>query len=248
MNTDNIYEQKFKILSFLIDNKSQLTPYYLLSYMQEVAWAHVNEYHLGWDYLQQYNMFWAIIRYHIIIERMPKWNEEVSLQTWGKPYSTLVQPRDYEMLDNNGNTIIRATSSWVILEKNTSKVQKMDDFGFKYFENEHKNAIVENVPKIQKFNFSGTPVYKHVVYSDIDINQHVNNARYFQWAMDEFSSEFHFKNEIKEIFINYLTQAKSNDSYAVQQKETESGNFNTNIISLNDNRELCRIKTIWEPI
>ncbi len=247
MNCNNIYEQKFKILSFLIDNKSQLKPYYLLSYLQEVAWAHVNEYNIGWDYLNHCNKFWAIIRYHIIIERMPKWNEEVILQTWGKPYGNLLQPRDFEMIDSNKNIIIRATSSWVILDKTTGKPQKLDDYKFKYFENKEKNAIFECAPKIEKTNFFNSPVIKQVVYSDLDINQHVNNARYFQWTMDEFSSEFHMKYELKEIFVNYIAQAKSGESYAVNYQEIKPGTFNTLIFSPDDNREFCRIKTIWNP-
>lgn len=246
MTDKNIYEQQFAIPSYFVNSKSELTPQQLLLMMQEVAWAHVDRHNIGWDYLYQFNMFWAITRLHVKIYRMPKWNETVRLRTWGKISEHLTHFRDHEMADENGTIIMEATSTWVILDFTTGRPQKIENMPSYLYINEHKNAISENAPKIKAIAFpENERVYKPVVYSDIDVNQHVNNSKYMQFALDAFEMDYIEEHELKEFFINYMWQAKKGDSYAVQFQETEPHRFITSIFSQN-NRELSRIETRWE--
>lgn len=246
MNDENIFEQKFTVFSYLTDRKSQLSPKDLLILMQEVAWAHVDSHDIGWSYLKQRGQFWALIRLYIKIDRFPKWNEQITIRTWGKPSDMLMHYRDHEILDEEGNVIIRSTSAWVILDFATAKPQKVDALPTHLYINTIKNAIKELPPKIQKVTFPEERAYKPVAYSDIDVNQHVNNSKYLQFAIDELDIEYVTGHDLKEIKINYIHQAKAGDYYAVQHVEVEPGNFITGIFSKEDARELCRLQTAWE--
>jgi acyl-ACP thioesterase len=46
-----------------------------------------------------------------------------------------------------------------------------------------------------------------VGYSDIDINEHLNNAKYIDYIMDCFSLKLHKKYNISSIQIDYLHEA-----------------------------------------
>ena len=44
---------------------------------------------------------------------------------------------------------------------------------------------------------------RQVLYSDIDLNQHMNNARYIDWALDVLDLELHRNHFISEVTIHY---------------------------------------------
>ncbi|MEG1556302.1 MAG: thioesterase [Bacteroidales bacterium] len=242
------FEKKIKIPSYLVDNQLNLTPTSLLSLMQEVAGEHSNLYNIGWYFLSQYHMFWALIKLHIKIERMPIWNEEILCTTWEKTHDFIIQPRDYEIFDSEGKLLIAATSSWVILDQEHGKPQKIDHFRNIMREQQDIHAIVEKAPKINKIDLPEKErcVFKPVLHSDLDMNDHVNNTKYAQWLVDDMGHLFSQTHLLKELFINYIAQAKCGEYYAIQTEEKAPNNFISSIITQEESREICRLQTIWE--
>lgn len=243
MNSSKCFEQDYQILSYFLDRKGQLSPYHLLKLMQETAWGHVDANNVGWNYLKQFNQFWALIRVHVIVDRFPKWNEEVVLRTWGKPSDALLHYRDHEMVDREGNVIIRSTSSWVILDFDSGKPQKVSIPSHLYTNGE-LNAIAEKPPKIKMFDYGTEHSFQPVLYSDIDVNQHVNNSNYLQFVINHFDPQYIASHRLKEFYVNYISQLKLGDSYAVKHIETEPNHFISSVI--HPQGEACRIETIWE--
>ncbi|MDL2308666.1 hypothetical protein LJC53_03670 [Bacteroidales bacterium OttesenSCG-928-C03] len=247
MNDKNIYEQDFTIYSYLTDCNGYLAPKQLLSLMQEVAWAHVDKHNIGWDYLFQFNQFWALTRLHVKILRMPKWNEKIKIKTWGKLSEMLTHYRDHEVLDEDGNLIIAATSTWVILDFTTGRPQRVENLPTYLYVNEHRNAIVENAPKIKRVSFAENErVFQPVLFSDIDVNQHVNNSFYLQFAIDALDFDYVKNHRVSEIFLNFTWQAKAGDCYAVQSSEIAPDDIVSFIFSKEEGRELARVRTKWE--
>ncbi|MDL2239543.1 hypothetical protein LJC25_02975 [Bacteroidales bacterium OttesenSCG-928-K03] len=239
------FEKNFTVNSFFVDESRELTLPNLMCFFQEVAWEHVNNNNCGWDFLQKYNVFWAVIRFRLVIDRMPKWNETIKIVTWGKPVERIVHPRDFEVYDEKGNKIIIATSSWLILDVETFKPREV------HFEGEdevrvNEHAIRENVPRTPKIEHNNKSKVREVLYSDLDMNRHVNNTRYLLWALDNFSHDFHKSHKIKECIINFVSQAMCGMDYYIAQEEVEPNNFVSNIIVAESNQELCSVQTIWD--
>ena len=248
MQETNVHEQDFIITSCFIDCKSQLSSQCMLLLMQEVALGHVDKHDIGWDYLRQFNQSWVLIRMHVKIIRMPQWKETITLKTWGKLSEGLTNFRDYEMIDKNGNVIVAATSTWVILDFTTGRPQKAQHLPTHLYINEYKNAIVENAPKIKHLSFpENEREYKPVLYSDIDVNQHVNNSKYLQFAIDALPFDYVQKHTLKEFYLNFTRQAKLSDAYSVQYEKIEEGNFIANIYLKEEGVELAKVQTVWTP-
>ncbi|MDR1758099.1 MAG: hypothetical protein LBR51_03965 [Bacteroidales bacterium] len=248
MDNHNIFEQEFPVFSYYVDYNRKLAPHYLLLMMQEVAWAHVEYHHIGWEFLAKANRFWALIRLHVQIDRMPRWNEVVRLRTWGKPADLLLHYRDHEMVDEQGNVIIRSTSAWVILDFKTGRPQKAEDLPTHLYVNNTRHAIEKRAPKIKTITLSETnPEYKPVLFSDLDVNQHVNNSKYLQFAIDAFDMNFLKTHELKDFNINFTRQAKAGDMYAVQFQEESPFSFISSIYA-KEGGELARVQTSWKPI
>ncbi len=242
----NIFEQTFTIRSYQVDNETFLTIPSLFSMMQEVAWEHANRHEAGRDFLHPLNLFWALSKVYVKINRLPKWNEKVTFKTWGKEVKFLTHPRDYELYDESGELLLAATSNWIILDTFQFKPQKVE---FRYasdYTYNQKDAVSVKVPKLKAIDFQDEmPHFNPVLYSDLDMNQHVNNAKYLQWLLDSHSYKNFSISNIKEIAINYISQAKLGDNYAIKTVSVEPNANLSSLFGKNKGEEYCRIYIGW---
>ena len=103
--------------------------------------------------------------------------------------------------------------------------------------------------KPQKIQIPATNAVKSevqtVVPSDIDMNLHVNNTKYVQWAMDCVPLAFQQQYTPCEISVNFLSQARIGENYFV---ETYCNKliFTHLIVSQKDNRKLATVESKWK--
>ncbi len=246
MQYPNIFESKIKVQSYLIDDEMQLSMPGLFGLIQEISSEHVSLCNIGWQHLKSKNLFWVLSKIQLQIQRLPQWSENIILRTWGKKPDLLVNPRDYEIVTENNELLLKGTSTWLILDGITGKIQKLDQFDENLVYPKDLSAIDERPGKVQKIDISGKCKYSHVLNSDIDMNKHVNNSHYIQWAVDSVSLFFKKSYRLKNAIVNYISQAKLGDMYGVISKRISKNLFITSIFSQEDNKEFCRIQSEWE--
>jgi acyl-ACP thioesterase len=246
MDYPEILEHNLKIYSYLVDDEMNLSMPALFGLIQEISSEHVNKCNIGWQNLRKSNLFWVLSKIHIKIARLPRWSEDIIIRTWGKCHDLLVNPRDYEMEDNEGNLMMKATSSWVILDAENGKIKKLDEFDDRLvYPKEKEDAITTRAPKVPKIDIQEECNFNIVLNSDIDMNKHVNNAHYVQWALDSVNQIFRQTHRLVEVVINYLSQAKLGDYYGIISKHIAENEYITSIFSKEGNLEFCRIQSIW---
>ncbi len=64
-----------------------------------------------------------------------------------------------------------------------------------------------------------------VAYSDIDVNQHVNNARYIAWAMDAIPEEVVNDRPVSEVSINFIKEAIPGEVVDLYHAEAEGVHY-----------------------
>jgi acyl-ACP thioesterase len=211
------YSQKTRIKSHETDYRLQLKVSALLQHFQDVAVTHALLLGVGYEDMKKLGLFWVVTRFHIEIDRMPVYDEEVEVLTWPKGAESrgkktsgkkddFVFIRDFLMNDSGGHCLVRATSSWVILDFKQKRLQPVEKFPLKMPENRGKHALNATPRKIPEAEFPMMVYRKQVGYSDIDLNLHVNNTRYADWIMDVFSRDFFEKHTLKKLEINYLKE------------------------------------------
>jgi len=245
MERDNTYEQEFKVFSYFVDDKRRLTLPNLMYFMQEVAWAHSNNNQIGWHFLQTKNMFWALVKLYIKIERMPQWNETIRIKTWGRPSELIVYPREFEVFDEQNQCIIKATSAWVILDKEHFRPQQIHLENEKFIVFDHC-VLERRIPKIPSIQIPLNPLFSSVLHSDIDMNNHVNNTRYASWIMDNYGHVFHQKHILKTCNIHFLSQTNYGDQIAIQKEEVSEKIFISSVFTQNNRNEVCRMVMEWQ--
>ncbi len=244
---EHTHIEKHAIASFMVDGKRGLTPTLLFNLLQEAAVNHANLLGVGWDFLHQYNQFWALSRMDVEILRMPQWLDQVTIYTWPKMNHYLIQPRDYQMEAADGEVLVRATSNWVILD-GEGKPRQLSAYEDKLGVVEGLHAIPTPASRLRSGVPCENPVFKPVVYSNIDLNRHANNSAYVTWVMDSFDHDFHLTHNLAFLTINYLQQTHANDHYAVMRQETAPDDFLCSIYSEKDRVEVCRVRCKWREI
>lgn len=157
--------------------------------------------------LKQKGVVWVLIRMHVQYDRLPRLYDKVHLQTWHAGVVGPLYIRDFVFKSMEGDTLIRATSSWGLMDvENRSLARPARIFDVLPPEPQHPDRALDTVaPKIfWPAGAEPASVSEHkVLYSDVDYNGHANNARYPVWAYDTLPEELASSGRISSFSINY---------------------------------------------
>ena len=196
------------------DRYGRIQPVTLLDMFQDVATLHANEMGIGRDDMLEHGVFWAIIRMKYEMMRNPENFHTVRVRAWPHTPSSFSFCRDFEMTDEDGDVLAKATSEWVLMDVETRKFAKMKDYYHGQRDFSDKRAFGRKPRKIVSFEGVEGPVRTVVpAFSDIDVNGHVNNARYLRFVMDALNPGDH--EAIRSLQIDYRHEVLPDSPLAV---------------------------------
>lgn len=187
-----ICSQTHVIRSEQVDVRRVLRPSALLMMLQEIALDHASLLGLGTDATLNRNLLWVVTRYHIEINRLPRYEETVTLETWPGPLRRVLFPRYFRMKDADGNVLLRASSMWVLIDGAERKMINPAASGVPVMEGlVVGDELPYNVPP-RRLEPVRTETFT-VPYSFLDLNGHMNNTRYFDVCGDMIADEIEGK-------------------------------------------------------
>jgi medium-chain acyl-[acyl-carrier-protein] hydrolase len=245
-------EKEYRIHVYETGPDGKLNLYSLFNYMQDIASDHAIKLGFGREDLMKNNHFWVLSRIYAQIDQWPLWEETIILKTWPNGTDRLFSLRNYEVTYPDGRHIASGTSSWLILDQTTKKVQRPDSILSGYnFELNTKRSPLRYATKIEPSDKNGieSSLFR-IKVSDLDVNLHTNNVRYLKWASDSYDLDFIMNNEAQSAEINYLAESKFGEQIMIRTSaDNENNSFhNHSIFRTNDTRELCRIRIQWKEI
>ncbi|MCX4335200.1 MAG: thioesterase [Bacteroidales bacterium] len=219
---ENRFSQKLIIPCYDADFSCLLKPSSFMDLAQEFAQLHADRLGFGYDDMMRTRTAWVLSRMHIHFECHPKWRDEVTLSTWHKGAERLFYLRDFRMTGSRGETLVSATTSWLVLNMDTRRISRdaeVLDGGTALME----NAVGQPCGKVQMpKGAEPEKVAEHkVAYSDVDMNGHTNNARYLVWAMDVLDYDFAVNNPVKDVKINFNNETRPGETVELFKAESE---------------------------
>lgn len=219
-------EKKIYIGSNDVDSNYDLKMSSFFKMMQDIAVEHAEKLNVGHHQTVDRGMFWVINRFQVEVNKMPKYRTNVILKTYPGKTIKFIFPRHFVLLDENNNVLIRASSTWLILDSVNRRIV-MNPFE----NNELPFEVMEDeLPQPGKIDSltSNFIENRKVRYNDIDLNGHLNNTKYIDYILDLHDSNFYKENQIKSLLINYNKELKDGDIVSLY-----SNNDNPEIISGN---------------
>lgn len=169
---------------------------------QEIAWRHAESGGFGKS-LMENNQMWALARLDIRTEEMPKWGDEVRLFTAVRGVNKLFAFREFLMLSEQGEVLVKGMSSWLLLDTESKRpIRPSSVLPPELFD---PNLITPWQP--EKIKVDGSLILEQKIqvrFSDLDLNNHVNNTSYIRWAEDILMEN---GIEMKCLSMNYLSEA-----------------------------------------
>ena len=224
---ESIFSKNYVIGPTDVDRYQRLKPSRLLLYIQQIAGLHSNMISLTYEEMAQQGIFWAVIRHKVQITRMPMEKETIRLETWPMPTTRVAYPRSTVGYDEQGHELFRSICLWVLMDLNnrTMLIPKNSSIQIDGTLRGTELAIPRSLlPKPL-----GRVDTRKVVYSDLDRNGHMNNARYLDWLQDLLPSEFHLQHPMKELTMCYINEALEQQQLDLNWEISEDGQFQVDI-------------------
>ena len=215
------FSKDYTITCYEADANKLMRPTAMLDLMQEAANVNAMTLGFGYDEMISSNTAWVLSRINVKFINTPKWRDEVNLQTWHKGVSKLFYLRDFILSDKEGNPMILATTSWLIIDMNTRRLVRNSDLALS---DTAMDAIATPADKVVvPVDIEPELVRKHpVTWSEIDSNGHVNNVKYVVWAIDAIEQETIKEKPLKELLVNYDAEVMPGDTVKIFRIKQES--------------------------
>jgi acyl-ACP thioesterase len=214
--TNPVWTQHYDVNTIVLDHQKRISLVGLLNLLQDTAWIHAEQLGWGYDALVEKGTIWVLSRQKVVMKEWPLWQDKVTIRTWPRRSGALMALREFEILAGD-KKVGECSTSWLVLDWNTRKVQKLDKimFGVPSLTEGVLDIAAERVPprtdlaEIARFE---------VRNSDLDVNGHVNNTRYAQWVTDTLSLEELKRYAIDEYEVNFLAETGVGDTIVIESE------------------------------
>lgn len=242
------WTDEYLITSYEVDARGKAPLPGLCKFMQETAYNHAYHLEFGYEHLKAQNRFWVLSRLLIKIDRYPKWGDRINLRTWATGVDGLFAFRDFRFTEEDGTPLGVASSSWLILDAEKRRPQRQDELKEKSYLFPKERALEERPAKLPKLSNPEEGPFFPVRYSDLDLYDHVNNAKYIQWILDNYPLNMHRDFEVETFEINFLAETKIGDEAAIHTQTIDGYDyaFLHSVKRRADNRDICLAKVIWK--
>ena len=222
---NKIYEIKYSDS----DEFMRLKPSVFFEYLEDIAAKNADEMNFGYENIYSQNWGWFLLKYAIEIYSYPAKLPFIKFETESRGANKHFAYRDFYFYDNNNNLIGKATSTWALMDlSNKTMLNPKETLG---------DNIIDYVKKEDDLPYNKIPQVTEtsaenafeIRYDDIDVNRHVNNAKYIIWALESLPAEILKEKSLKRIDIQY-------------KKDIVYGNSVNAIAQVLDNKTIHSIK------
>ena len=204
-----IFMDHFTVTDQQCDRFGRLKPSSICWFVQEMAGRHCDLLQLDWQTLAQRRLFWAILRHRVQVTRLPGKGETIRLETWPMPTTRVAYPRSVVAFDGEGQELFRSISIWVLMDLDTRAMILPGKSGVEV------SGILRGgelaTPQSLSPALSQQRQSRPVRFTDLDLNGHMNNCRYLDWAADLLPSDFHQTHCLRDFTLSYLSEAREGD-------------------------------------
>lgn len=223
---NNEFTLKTKIFASDCDDRQLLRHDAILNFFQNLATTHAVEMKTDYNTLKATsNAFWVITKIKFKITGKVRHNDDVELKTWPLPPQTIRFLRDFSITSKNGK--VDGASEWCILDCNSLALRRLNTVSYPV-DMPHKEERAD-ITAFTRFNeeISDSDFnYRYkAVFTDIDVNGHVNNVSYAKMALNTFTPKEFSLIDFNAFEIHFISQSYFGDEIDVYRKTADNGVF-----------------------
>lgn len=173
----------------------------LLSVMADLATDNAIEIGM-WNEKLNGQYGWVLSKQILKLSRPIQLEENIKISTRAKGGSRVQFMRTYD-IENHDEKIGGAYSVWTLIDIKNRRIVKPHQAGLELPEIEEYDCYVDKFEPVLRNIETKKIMERQVLYNDVDVNQHMNNSKYIEWALDLLPYQDHQNSYIEQLSMHY---------------------------------------------
>ena len=244
-----IYECSLRVDAHDADSTGRLKVSSIFNHIQNTAAIHAEKLGAGIVEVLGQGLFWVLSWAKLEFASLPRFGEEFSARTWPKCRHKLFFIRDFLFSGSDGEVFCRATSAWLLVDVKTKKAVSAQRLRAEIPQLEGEHAL-SCLPERFEVEHEGRSVFtRQVRYSDLDVNRHVNNARFTELLMDCYPAKHHRDHRMSAVTVAFVAEAKEGDELDLRlvDRSANGGGDYIEIRNTRSRKPVVQALLAWSP-
>lgn len=216
----NWHSEKIVINDTNVDFSTEVPLTELIKLFQIATFNHSHL--IGLDHVSMENnsnAFWIVTKIKVVPYSSVKAGDKVNLTTWTYEPGSVRALRD-GVLKHKNSIKAKFVAEWCCLDLETRRPRRISSIRYPDLDMEKTNFLKLEFTNLKEEVDKSNYIYSRVIRSsDIDVNNHTNNLKYNQIALDSFSVDELKAFKIKEYEIYFVNESREGDKIDVFKKK-----------------------------
>lgn len=241
------WTEPFRVHSYDVNPRGDAAIQSLCNYFQEAAGNHARELGVSREAMLESGTAWVLARLRVTVDHYPQWRDTVEVVTWPSGLERLYATREFLLRDADEQILARGTSAWLVIDverrRPTRPPAELNELDLPDLDAPVSHPT-DDVPDLESADHERR---FQVRFSDLDLNQHVNNVRYVEWAVEALPEAHLTSQQLREIDIQFRAETVFGDTICTQA-DAADGRILHRVQREKDNRVAARATTRWTPL
>lgn len=265
-----IFRQHYSVRAYEIGATGKISLETLMNLLQETGINSVKGMGLEVDMMgstpemRKRNLVWVATKVQVVIDRYPSCEDIVQIDNWSAAAGKNCMRRDAIIRDcKTGEILVRASSIWVNMNTKTRRVCRIPE----EVRAEVGSYLIDVPPIVEDDDKKVVKLDEATAgyvcpdlkprRSDLDFNQHVNNAKYIGWILESVPRLLLEDHELSRITMEYRRECHKDNmlkSLTTVSGGTGSGGFIDpleiecfHLLKLESGPEIMKARSEWRP-
>lgn len=218
------YEREYQLNYFDFDKNYQIKPTTLMNFLQDISTRHFEE---ATKDVPNEDLpgLWVIVEWDIKKRDVSLKAGMIKVVTEPIYFRKFIAYRRYEVYNQENELVLTGFSKWAYIDPVHRKQVNIPKFLNTLF------SVEADAEKPEKLSFNDLSTieesverYLQAVYTDLDVNKHVNNITYIRWAIDSLGSAYMDAHRFSELKVAFKKEVFENQQIKVVTKIKETAN------------------------
>lgn len=212
------------------------------NYMQDAAGDHAERLGVSVEQLLPQGLTWVMRRLHIQLHHLPHLHDVVEVETWPSGRNRLMATRDFYLRSGDAE-LGRATSAWLVLDIERRRPIRLPQQIIDIPLAERPRALEDPFDRLPEPDAVAHTCLFSVRYSDLDLNGHVNNVRYIEWAVESIPQHALDGRRIVDHEVEFRAETVHGDAVVVETSAEQDGVYVHRLSHQGDGRVVAMSRT-----
>ncbi len=200
-----IYEEWMKPTLEDFGRNGSVEEHAILRMLENISCYHSDSVGYGASNIKNTHLAWILLEWKVKILKPMTYGNRYRLTTWSRGIASFCTTlRDFTIYDEAGEVCVIASSKWTPVDAATKKLIRITDELLGIYGTEDK-AVFENdgLMRLKEPKLYESEIPYHIRRSEIDLNGHVHNLCYLDFALEALPEDIYHMRDFHDIRITY---------------------------------------------